>query len=171
MLLVAVAALAQFGSCCGPCGCGRYFAPDRELHRRIGEDEVTGTWCFNRYTVQLLARAGHPGAENTRIVLRPDGSCHFRSVLEEDAVFDEYKDVESKDCSWKLLWLKEAKVNLLDLEGVPMAGRSYDDGEQAVFYRGFKFTGTSDGLTMFSVLGDPDEWEFLEYIRCDEETP
>jgi hypothetical protein len=137
-------------------GCGRYFPPDRNVQRTLFDQDVVGTWKLTSATIELLKRKNFVSNEThaNTISFSQDGTLKFASV-DENHVLLQY--VESGG-SWKLIHdttpgsgVRARNVLMLNVEKCktwPMHFRE-EDGK----------------LILSQTLGDPDEWEFIEYER------
>ena len=141
----------------GSIACGRYFAPDRNAGELLAEIDVLGTWRLTAESLEELARGGFSGAPSHRyaIAFHAGGACDFASVLDvpPDAVYAE------TTCRWSLEHDatgcdSTAKKNVLLL--------SFPDGRRACL----NFAREHGRLVLWDWYGDPDSWEFLEYVRA-----
>jgi hypothetical protein len=140
-------------------GCGRYFAPDRNVKETLTDGDVIGTWKMTTNSLALLTRDGFRSdpAQTYTITFRKNGTCLFQSVEE----FAQKGTYVSASGVWKLGHdIKpggNAKVkNLLQMEL---------DVDRATHFRDLGFTREHGVLMLWEFYGDPDEWEFIEYAR------
>lgn len=140
-------------------GCGRYFAPDRNVKEVLAESDVIGTWRMTTNSLALLTRDGlHSNpAHSYTITFQKDGSCSFRSVEE----FAHKGTYVSASGVWKLGHEvkrgENAKVkNLLQMEL---------NVEGSTHFHHLCFAREHGVLVLWEFYGDPDEWEFIEYAR------
>ena len=140
-------------------GCGRYFAPDRNVRDTLADSDVVGTWNMTTNSLALLTRDGFRSdpAHTYTITLRKDGTCLFQSVEE----FAHKGTYISASGVWKLghdiKRGENAKVkNLLQMEL---------DVARSTHFRDLGFARKDGALVLWEFYGDPDEWEFIEYAR------
>lgn len=142
-------------------GCGRYFTPDINLKRRLDDADLIGTWVLTADTLKIAARDGYaPAAEAVhRLVLRPNGQCHFASIVE----FAGKSTHLEGDGTWRL-------VHDTEFRGDPRGRKNrlelvVDTGRER---RGITFDLTEeDGkLLLWAFWGDPDSWEFMHYEKA-----
>lgn len=136
-------------------GCGRYFAPDIRLKRQVAANEITGTWVLRGDSLTIAKRDQfHPYHEQPgrmhEIELRPDGTCHFRSITQMPT---DYLDCEGE---WQL-GHSSKDTNIPELDLLLKKGGGY----------GFSldFTEEDSHLVVWQYWGDPDSWEFLKYDK------
>lgn len=138
-------------------GCGRYFTPNINLDRYATAQEIVGKWTLRADTLSLAQRDGYKpfnGAVH-QIEFRKDGSCAFRSIINEGLTDSRYTIAEGH---WKLEHdthrkdERERKNELkLDL-----------DHHGITFY----LTEEEGHLLLWDFWGDPDSWEFIKYEKA-----
>ena len=133
-------------------GCGM---PDRDVEERLTQPDVVGTWKLTAESLQLLQRDKFQTAPEHlyTIAFRLDGTCTFASV-DNDFYNNHYEVVEG---TWRVEHNTRGDSNVtkrnalcLDLQG-RMCWLNFDRDEQK-------------RLLLWNYYGDPDMWEFLEYI-------
>ncbi len=140
-------------------GCGAYFAPDRNVTRKVAEAEVVGTWRLTAGSLALLQRDGFV-ADPTHaytITFNVDGTLRFASVI-DDFRSGRYFDVPG---TWTLEHNTNGnsnvhKANALSLR-IEVPGSTNN--------RYLNFAEENGKLQLWNYYGDPDSWEFMEYER------
>lgn len=129
-------------------GC-RFPPPDISLKRRVDEKEVIGTWKLTEATMTLAKRYGYvPAADFPHTIeLRTDHTVKFAAIT----VSPPHKVTPTKaDGTWRLEFRDENQLSF-NLNGYGM---------------NFAFTETDNGrLILWQFLGDPDDWELIQYEK------
>jgi hypothetical protein len=118
---------------------------------------------MTKYSIAALRHDGLRGDSGDRysIVFAEDGSCSFRSVL-EDFSGGEVKNIEGK---WGLHHDTHGNSNIRKDNAIEM---QLQDGEMERWLW-LNFDRRDGRLVLWSFYGDPDSWEFIEYVK--EEAP
>ena len=136
--------------------------PDRDVKDPVGDREVMGLWVVSLDTLEILRRDGFVPDENNPLYvnLHPNGSCG-RFSAELDWNTGKPKVFLSSVCRWK--HLRDAKIganarqkNLIELR------LEEGQGERSRHLH----LGRRDGeLFLWEFYGDPDNGEYVEYVR------
>jgi hypothetical protein len=140
-------------------GCGRYFAPDRNVKETLVEKDVIGKWRLKTSSSQLLVRDGFRSDPTNRctIMFNADGTCFFHSVES----FGGTNRYFSGGGTWRLEHDTQGDSNIKKKNAVRL--ELPVNGERKIQY--WNFAKEKGVLILWNSYGDPDEWEFLEYER------
>ena len=140
-------------------GCGRYFAPDRNVKETLSDNDVVGRWKITKTSLDLLARDGFKSESNQTytISFNKDGTCAFQTV----ELFSEKPNYISTNGTWKLehdikRYEHKPTKNELKFEFVFNGVRHLHK---------LDFARQDGKLLLWEFYRDPDEWEFMEYAR------
>jgi hypothetical protein len=145
----------------GIVACRGCILPDRNLERRVAQHEVVGTWEMTSETLALLERDGTTFEEGVTFTIKldEDGSAEFASAR------DGFDGVAYERLSGT--WTLEhdttrgdttKKANTLRIELV------WPDAESRAVDHWY-LVEVNGRLRLWQWYGDPDSWEFLEYVR------
>ena len=140
-------------------GCGRYFAPDRNIRDRVDESTVLGTWRLTPRSLKLLERDGfrRDPSHEYRVTFNPDHSCVFASVFDDPGA----KEYAAMPCTWSLEHDTTGDSNVPKVNALRLAFKRAGVNES----RYLNFAREREGVVLWNDLGDPDSWEFIEYAR------
>jgi hypothetical protein len=140
-------------------GCGRYFAPDRNVKEALAEGDVVGRWKMMTNSLKLLTRDGFRSlpAHAYTITFRQDGSCLFQSV----EAFGHEGTYILASGTWKL----GHDIKRGESTKVKNAIQMQLELDSVTHFRELNFTRQDGVLRLWESYGDPDEWEFIEYVR------
>ena len=133
-----------------------YFAKDIRLQRKVEMSEVIGTWKLRGDSLERAKSEGEregfapaPG-QTYQIQFRADGTCHFSSLTQMPLKYADYEG------TWRLDFQKDGhRPNELTLTLKRGAGYVFT----------LEFTEEVGHLVIWEYLGDPDEWQFLNYDK------
>ena len=140
--------------------CGRYFAPNRNLKEWVSESKLIGVWELTPKSLKLIEKGGYsppPGALHT-IKLKPDGLLEFRSALDW---WDTARYVH-QDGKWYLEHNTTGSDNVEKKNALRLELPRFEVNGIVVY---LNFDETDGKLILWNYYGDPDSWEFLEYVR------
>lgn len=135
--------------------------PNRNLNETLSEKDVIGTWKLTQDSLRLLTRdkfRSDPSHLYT-ITFRLDGTCTFASVSDEFQG-GTYTVV---DGTWRLEHDTTGDSNLRKRNAIQMKLRPKSD-HTVERYLNFDRDKRKQ-LILWNYYGDPDQWEFIEYIR------
>lgn len=140
-------------------GCGNYFAPDRNVKRKVTESEIIGTWRMTPDSLTLLKRDGFRSepAHAYTITLNADGTFRFASVVDG---FHGLRYVDVKG-TYVLEHDTNGNSNIHKKNVLKIMIRA--EGASQDCY--LNFAEEDGSLLLWSYYGDPDLWEFIEYER------
>jgi hypothetical protein len=140
-------------------GCGNYFAPDRNVKEKLGDDDVIGRWKMTSKSLGLLTRDGFRSepAHAYMISFNKDGTCLFQSV---EAFVQKGRYISASGV-WKLGHEVKRGSNVR-VKNVIQMELNVDGGTH---FRDLSFTREAGVLILWEFYGDPDQWEFIEYAR------
>ncbi|MES2996760.1 MAG: hypothetical protein V4733_08115 [Verrucomicrobiota bacterium] len=134
------------------------FLPDIRINRKVSKSEVIGTWlldpkCSAIAETNAIDRYIPDSSKPHRIILNPDGTCSFQSVIGYDPGKYQYQILTG---TWKLETSKDnPSGSYLALElgkaGMRTTHTDYDFREE------------NGNLILWCHWGDPGSWQFLEY--------
>ena len=141
-------------------GCPRpLFLPDRNLKDYVRETDVIGAWNLQQESLDLLIRDGFAtnASHQYHIQFLTNGICVFQSVADK-SIGGEYYDVQG---TWKLEHdttggSNFGKKNAIRLE-LPLPNTTH------LSY--LNLDKRDNALVLWSFYGDPDSWEFIEYMK------
>jgi hypothetical protein len=144
----------------GVAACRGCILPDRNLGRRVADSEIVGTWTMTPESLALLERDGFrraPGQTFT-MTFAGDGAAEFASVDELDQ-----KHYVHLLGTWELLHDSSRGTSTRRTNELVLSLRARDGSHSESIDWGFDEVGGK--LRLWSFLGDPDSWEFVEYTR------
>jgi hypothetical protein len=117
--------------------------------------DIVGSWHMNPESVKDLRDAGYAPALDPRqhtILLRPDGTCHFATLLEVIGP-DGHPGLSLKsEGRWRIGNVGHQAL-LIDL----------GTGNPKCYYY---FGTTDDGkMMLWQYASDPDAWRYIEYVK------
>jgi hypothetical protein len=135
---------------------GCQFSENRYLTRAVTPGELVGTWRATEFAIKSLRDVGvrdHLKNEEHTIVLRPDGSCSLRTVMNMP-VFEaaDYRTYDS-GCRWRLGEGGHQALEF-DLKPAPSVGPPY-----------FYFAEEGARLLLWQYATDPDAWRYMEFEK------
>ena len=132
--------------CITSVGCG--ILPDRNVKRTVDPAELVGIWELTSESLALLKREGYTPATDQvhRLEFLPDGEMSYASV--HDGVEFNYVDQRA-------VWYVKNENKIAITIKQP----------NLTTYSGFGIAEENGRLILWSFLGDPDSWEFIEYKR------
>jgi hypothetical protein len=135
---------------------GCQFSENRYLTRAVTPVELVGRWRATEFAIKSLRDVGvrdHLRTEEHTIVLRPDGSCAVRTVMNMpvDGVAD-YRMYDS-GCRWRLGDVGH-QVLQFDLQPAPAVGSPY-----------YYFAEEGGRLLLWQYATDPDAWRYMEFEK------
>lgn len=133
--------------------------PPPDLRRYVTQDELVGVWIHTASTERLIARDKPSGTRplKCQLTLRSDGTCDF------DSVYGLYYSLAYRKStgSWKLEHDTDGNSNrrrknaiAFDMESPEFAGNMYLNLKEK-----------NGKLILWEWHGDPDSWEFIEYVK------
>lgn len=133
--------------------CGRYFPPDRNIKRGVSKSELIGVWELNADSLAHLVRDGYVVDPNVKyqIVFREDGTMSYDSTYSESYNIKNIKADGRYFISRNDDGVTKLGINLLfdGMENGHTISIAEEDGR----------------LVLWTVYGDPDMWEFIEYTK------
>ena len=124
---------------------------------RVGAREVIGTWVATRTGIDGLRYAGHTKhlkASDHVMVIRPDGTCSFRSFVSPYAVNGADKGFISMEGEWTLDQKEEQSLTIRLRDQEPSAIGPY-----------FYFAEVKGDLILWQYADDPDAWKYFEFAK------
>ena len=116
-------------------------------------------WIATDFGIQSLQDVGvreHLTKRDHVLVLRPDGSCSFKSFLRPDRVFEggdpEYR-IYDAGCTWSLGKVDHQSLNLSLPSSSAVNTYYYLDDE-------------SGKLLLWQYVADPDQWKYIEFEKA-----
>ncbi|HSY48758.1 MAG TPA: hypothetical protein VLC46_08105 [Thermoanaerobaculia bacterium] len=151
---VAVAMLLLSGAC--------QRSEDRYLKRNVAREEIVGSWQMTLQSVKDLRDLGYlPSLTPNQhtITLRPDGTCHFATLLDGTTADNRPGPSLNCECRWRIGTVGHQAL-LLDLD---------IDAPKFRYY----YFGTDDAgkLVLWQYATDPDAWRYVEYERRPRQAP
>lgn len=137
--------------------CRGCILPDRNLGRTVTPSEIVGTWRLTPESLRLLERDGFkPLPDQTfTMTFAEDGAARFASI-------DPWEPTTYavRAGTWALVHgTPQGRTNVLEL-------RLQGAGESGTSFVNWNFDEVGGSLVLWSFLGDPDSWEFVEYTRA-----
>ena len=154
--LVSLVPLVVLGLACRAC-----WLPDRNLGRRVADDEVTGTWHMTAASRALLARDGAVLDPDVPLSMTfaDDGAARLATVSPNPphvALVVEGRWTLGHDVS---------RSSSADVPNLLRLSYGEDDSSVTVL-EDWGFVEMDGHLHLWQFLGDPDSWEFVEYVRA-----
>jgi hypothetical protein len=135
---------------------GCQFSENRYLTRAVRADELVGRWRATESALKSLRDVGvrdHLTNEEHTIVLRPDGSCSLRTVMNMPVVgAADYRTYDS-GCRWRLGDVGHQALRF-DLKPAPSVGPPY-----------YYFAEEGGRLLLWQYATDPDAWQYMEFEK------
>jgi len=137
---------------------GCQFSESRYLIRTVKSDEVLGAWRATAFAIKSLRDVGvqeHLTAGEHTLVLRPDGSCSVRTIMNMPVMRLEAVDYRTYDtgCRWRLGDVGHQALQL-DLTPAPPVGPPH-----------FYFDEEDGHLLLWQYATDPDARRYMEFER------
>ncbi|MHC4167440.1 MAG: hypothetical protein ACYSWQ_10820 [Planctomycetota bacterium] len=133
--------------------------PAPDLRRYVTQEELVGVWVPTAATQRIIAKEEPSGTEPLKcyITLHADGTCEFDSVYDHH-----YSPAYRKSPgTWTLEHDTEGNSNVrkknaiaFDMESKEFAGNMYLNLKEK-----------KGKLVLWEWHGDPDSWEFIEYVK------
>lgn len=138
-------------------GTGCQFSENRYLARTVRSEELVGSWRATEFAIQSLRDVGvgnHLTVNDHTIVLRADGSCSIRTIMNMP-VFDaaDYR-IYDTGCRWRLGQAVHQELQF-DLTPVPPAGSPH-----------YYFDEEDGRLLLWQYATDPDAWRYMEFEKA-----
>jgi hypothetical protein len=135
---------------------GCQFSENRYLTREVRPDELVGTWRATEFAIKSLRDLGvddHLTVNEHAIVLRADGSCSIRTIM--NLPIDGPADYRTYDsgCRWRLGNVGHQALEF-DLTPVPEVGGPY-----------YYFAEEGGRLLLWQYAADPDAWRYMEFEK------
>lgn len=135
---------------------GCQFSENRYLTRAVTADELVGTWRATEFAIKSLRDVGvrdHLTNDEHTIVLRADGSCSLRTVMNLP-VFGapEYRTYDN-GCRWRLGNLRHQALQF-NVTPAPSVGPPH-----------FYFAEEGGRLLLWQYATDPDAWRYMEFEK------
>jgi polyferredoxin len=137
--------------------CGRYFRPDINLDRYASDREIVGRWTLRTSSIEVLKRFGYlpPAGKPHELVFHLNGECEYRSAREVAFNRREY-------CEAQVVWmLQHDAVTWSDKKRKNEVIISFAKDSECLMLQESK-----GRIVLWSTLGDPDSWEFMEYDKA-----
>ncbi len=134
--------------------------PQRYIHREVSNSELVGTWRATADSIeeQSAFSRTYPdwpaSVQWSSMTLNDDGTC--RLTIEPLWRGENGQQYEQPDCMWKVTkaWAVE---NTSELAVVV----SFEDFGKSSLY----IYEENGGLTLWSFIGDPDDWDMLDFRK------
>lgn len=135
---------------------GCQFSENRYLARTVRSEEVVGSWRATEFAIKSLRDVGvtsHLAMEDHTLVLRADGSCSVRTIMNMP-VFDtaDYRTYDT-GCRWRLRNVGHQSLQL-DLIPTPSLASPY-----------YYFAEEKGSLLLWQYATDPDAWRYMEFEK------
>jgi hypothetical protein len=135
---------------------GCQFSENRYLDRAVKADELVGSWRATEFAIKSLRDVGvndHLTVQEHTMVLRADGSCAIRTVMNLP-VFEaaDYRTYDT-GCRWRLGNVGHQALHF-DLLPAPPAGSPY-----------YYFDEEDGRLLLWQYATDPDAWRYMEFEK------
>jgi hypothetical protein len=137
---------------------GCQFSENRYLARTVRSEELVGSWRATEFAIKSLRDVGvsnHLAVHEHTLVLRADGSCSIRAIMNLPPIFDpvDYRSYDS-GCRWRLGDVGHQALQF-DLTPAPAAGAPY-----------YYFDEKDGRLLLWQYATDPDAWRYMEFEKA-----
>ena len=141
-------------------GCPRPL-PDRHLNEYVTKGDVVGTWRLTDEALTLLNNGAFKSEEShaNTVSFREDGTCEFHSVM-NDPTGSVYRELSG---TWTLTHDTKSGANVRRKNSLDMTLQADD----LTIYTGLSFDRVDGELVLWEFYGDPDMWEFVEYLKVE----
>ncbi len=128
---------------------------NRYLTRSVAPNELVGTWVATPDGIAGLRFAGHTKHLSTsdhELVLRPGGSCSYRSFRSATGTSGTDEGFITAECEWSLgnTGHQELIFRLKDAASTNLQ---------------FYFAEENSRLLLWQYAGDPDAWKYVEFAK------
>ena len=131
------------------------FSENRYLRRTVRPEELVGNWRATEFAITSLRYIGvreHLTASDHRLVLRADGSCSIRMIMNIGGSSPDHRTYDT-GCRWRLeQWDHQALM--FDLEPPPPVGPPH-----------YYFDEENGRLMLWQYVTDPDAWKYMEFEK------
>ena len=129
---------------------------NRYLARTVRSEELLGSWRATEFAIKSLREVGvsdHLAVQEHTLVLRPDGSCSIRTIMNMPVL--EMADYRTYDtgCRWRLGQVGHQALEF-DLTPARPAGSPY-----------YYFDEEDGRLILWQYATDPDAWRYMEFEK------
>jgi hypothetical protein len=130
---------------------------NRYLTRSVPPNELFGTWVATPDGIAGLRFAGHTKHLSTsdhEVVLRPDGSCSYRSFRSATDTSGADEGFITSECEWSLARVRHQAlmIRLRDQRADTLGPYFYFDEENG-------------RLVLWQYAGDPDALQYVEFVK------
>jgi hypothetical protein len=135
---------------------GCQYSENRYLARTVRSEELVGSWRATEFAIKSLRDVGvasHLAVHEHTLVLRADGSCSIRTIMNMPVSgAADYRTYDT-GCRWRLGEVGHQALQF-DLTPTPGAGTPY------------YYFGEEDGrLLLWQYATDPDAWRYMEFEK------
>jgi hypothetical protein len=137
---------------------GCQFSENRHLARTVRAEELVGHWRATEFAIKSLREVGvtnHLAVNDHTLVLRADGSCSIRTVMNMPVM--EAADYRTYDagCRWRLGQVGRQALQFTLTPAPPTATPYYYFDEE------------HGRLFLWQYATDPDAWRYMEFEKRD----
>jgi len=132
------------------------FSENRYLTRLVKPEELIGSWQATEFAIKSLRDVGvrdHLSVQDHTLVLKADGSCSIRAILNMPVEGRIDYRIYRTDCRWRLRNIGHQTLEL-NLTPTPTSGSPY-----------FYFAEEGGRLLLWQYATDPDAWRYMEYEK------
>jgi hypothetical protein len=136
---------------------GCQFSENRYLDRSVQAEELVGAWRATELSIEAMKDVGlhdHLAVHDHTFVLRPDGSCALRTVMNSSSGDAMKYAIYDTGCRWKLGNIGHQALQF-DLTPAPVGGAPY-----------YYFDEDDGRLVLWQYFTDPDAWRYVEFEKA-----